>query len=148
MRKVEATVTINKPAQEVWDYMDNPDNMPLWLDGFVKYEHKSGEHGKVGSKGLQYYNENGREFVMEEEIVEVREPEYIKLNVTSKPMDMVIENTFVAKDENTTVFTGSATFTRVGFFMNIMMALFQPTKKAQAQHEKQLNKFKELVEAQ
>ena len=148
MRKVEATVTINKPAQEVWDYMDNPDNMPLWLDGFVKYEHKSGPKGKVGSKGLQYYEENGREFIMEEEIVEVDEPKFIKLSVTSKPMDMIIENTFTSVDENTTEFTGSAVFTRVGLFMNIMMMLFQPTKKAQAQHEKQLNKFKELVEAQ
>lgn len=146
MRKLETTVTINKPASVVWAYMNEPDNMPKWLDNFVRYEHVSGDYGKVGSKGKQYYLENGKEFAMNEEVVEERENEFIKLSITSKPMDMIVENTFVSPDKKTTELTAIAEFTRVSPFMRVMMTLFMPTRKAQAQHERQMNTLKELVE--
>ena len=148
MRKLETTVTINKPAKDVWEYMDNPDNLPKWLDTLERYEHVSGEMGQVGSKGRQHYIENGRPFVMEEEIVEVRKPEYMKMVLTSKPMDMVVENYFESPDKNTTKFTAIAEFTRVSLFMRLMMALFMRSSKAQKQHEDQINKLKMLVEAE
>lgn len=146
MRKMDVTVTVNKPVKEVWDYMDNPDNLPKWIDNFVRYEHVSGERGAEGSKGLHYYLENGREFTMEETVVERRDYEFIKLAMTSKPMDMEVENYFKAVDENTTELRAVAEFTRVGLMMKIMMKLFMPMKKAQATHVKQMEKFKQLVE--
>lgn len=148
MKKLDTTITINKPVKEVWDYMDNPDNLPKWLNGFERYEFVSGEYGKVGAKGIHHYNENGRKYTMNEEVVEMREYEFIKLNVTSKSLDMIIENEFTAVDQNTTTLRAVAEFTRASLFMKVMMKLFMPIKKAQAQHDEQLVRFKQLVEQQ
>ena len=147
MRRLEATVTINKSAKDVWEYMDNPDNMPKWLDNFVRYEHISGEMGATGSRGKHYYNERGREFVMDEEIVESRPYEYMEMNLSSKPMDMKVWNYLKSPDDNTTELRAIAEFTRVSAFMKLMMTLFMSNKKAQATHDKQIKKLKELIEA-
>ena len=146
MRKLETTVTINKPAQVVWDYMNDPDNMSKWLDNFDHYEHVSGAPGEKGSKGRHYYNEKGREFIMDEEVIDEIEPEFIKLRLTSKPMDMIIENYFKSPAKDVTEYTAIAEFTRVSTFMKLMMTLFMSKKKAQAQHEEQIRKLKTLIE--
>ncbi len=146
MRKLDTTTTINKPAQVVWGYMNDPKNMPKWLDNFQKYEHFSGKPGAVGSKGRHYYLENGREFVMDEEVLKADKPKFIKLNLTSKPFDMIIENYFESPDKNTAEYRAVAEFTRVSPMMKIMMAVFMPKRKAQKQHEEQIQKLKELVE--
>lgn len=146
MRRLEAIITIDKPVKAVWEYIDNPDNMPLWLDNFVRYEHVSGERGQPGSKGRQYYNERGREFVMDEEMLERTDHKHIKLKLTSKPMDIIIENSFKSTGKNSTELVAIAEFTRVSAFMKLMMALFMPLKKAQATHDAQMAKLKDLIE--
>ncbi len=146
MRTMKTTVTINKPVAEVWAYVNDPDNMTKWLDGLEKYEHVSGEFGQPGAKGLMHYDDNGRKYVMEEEIVAVKENEYIQLKLTSKPLDMIIENHFKAKDKKSTKYVASAEFTRVSLVMKIMMSIFMPAKKSQAQHEAQVAKLKTLIE--
>lgn len=147
MKKLDSTVVINKPPKVVWAYMDNPDNLAKWLDNFDRYEHVSGKMGEVGSKGKHYYNERGREFVMDEEILEREHPKYLKMSLTSKPMDMLIENYFEEIEGGSSRFRAVADFTRVSAFMRLMMALFQPNKKAQAVHQKQIEKLKDLIEA-
>ena len=144
---MKTAVTINRSVDEVWAYVYNPDNMPKWLNGLEKYEHVSGEFGQAGSKGLLHYDENGRKYVMEQEIVELVQNERILLKLTSKQLDMVVENCFKAKDTKVTEYVASAEFTRVSVVMKIMMAIFMPAKKAQTQHEEQVAKLKKLIEA-
>jgi len=146
--KCACEVTINKPLQEVWDYTNNPDNLKLWLNDFVKYEHLTGDMSapKIGDTSNHTYNQNGKDFVMKEEIVEYDPPNHLKLVMTSKWFDMDIVNNFDAIDENTTKLFASAASTRVGLLMKFFM-IFMPNSKMQKDHEKQINKLKELIEA-
>ena len=36
MKEIKLTVTINRPAHEVFDFTINPDNTPKWVDGVVR----------------------------------------------------------------------------------------------------------------
>lgn len=141
-------VIINKPLQQVWDYTNNPDNLKLWLNDFVRYEHLTGDQNapKVGDTSSHTYNQNGKEFTMKEEIVAYSPPDHIKLFMTSKWFDMDIVNTFEALGPNETKLFASADSVRTSLLMKVMM-LFMPKSKMQKDHESQINKLKSLIEA-
>ena len=65
---------VNAPISETWSYTMNPDNLPQWIDGLSKIEHKSGEFNAVGSKTAFIYNEGKEDMTMIETIT-VYEPE-------------------------------------------------------------------------
>ena len=142
-------VIINKPIQEVWDYANNPDNLKLWLNDFVKYEHLTGDmnNPKVGDTANQTYDQNGKEFTMKEEIVAYDPPNHIKLFMTSSWFDMDIVNDLEALGSDQTKLLATADTTRTSLIMKVMM-LFMSSSKMQKDHEKQINKLKELIEAQ
>lgn len=148
MNKINSTVTIDKPLAAVWQYLDNPDHMGEWLDNFVKYEHVSGEPGQVGSKGKHYYKEGGREIVMDEEILERIDREYLRLRLTNKMMDMEIENFLKKVDDTTTELVATMVVLRMSAFMKLMGALAGGAKKMQQRQDKQLAKLKAAIEAQ
>jgi len=147
--KLGYEVTVNKPIQEVWDYANNPDNLIHWLNDFVRFETLTGDRSnpQVGDKSNQVYLEGKREFTMLEEITAYDPPRHIKLMMTSKMFDMEIVNDFEELDENKTRLFAGAEFVRVGLLMKVMF-LFTSNDKMQADHARQINKLKELIEAQ
>jgi len=146
--KLDCEVIVNKPLQEVWDYTNNPDNLTKWLNDFVRYEHLTGDMNapKIGDTSKHTYDQNGKEFSMEETITAYNPPHHIKLFMTSSWFDMEIVNNFEAiNPEQTKIFAG-ADFVRVGWIMKVML-FFSSTKKMQADHESQINKLKQLIES-
>jgi len=141
-------VIINKPIQEAWDYANNPEHLKLWLNDFVRYEQVSGDVNapKIGDIANQTYDQNGKEFTMQEKIVAYDPPNHIKLFMTSSWFDMDIVNDFEAISDNQTKLIASADTVRTSFIMKIMM-LFMSKSKMQKDHEVQINKLKELIEA-
>ena len=141
-------VIIDKPIQQVWDYCNNPDNLKLWLNDFVRYEHLSGDINapKVGDTSSQTFDQNGKEFTMNEEIIAYNPPNHIKLLMTHKWFDMHIVNDLEEVGTGQTKLTASANTIRTGLLMKVM-SIFMPKSKLQNDHEKQINKLKELIEA-
>lgn len=148
MKALSCEVTINKPVQTVWNYVNDPGNLPLWLNDFVRYEHLTGDerHPMVGDTSAHTYSQNGKEFTMKETITAYDPPHHIKLFMTSNWFDMDIVNTFDAVSESQTRLLASADFVRLGWVMKIMM-LLSSNKKMQADHERQIEKLKSLIEA-
>ena len=68
---IESKVVINKPIKVVWEFLNDPDNLKLWIGGFQKVEPISGTPGTVGAKSKHYFKEKGKSVVLDEEITEV-----------------------------------------------------------------------------
>ena len=141
-------VIIDKPIQQVWDYANNPDNLELWLNDFVRYEHLSGDINapKIGDTSNQVFDQNGKEFTLKEEIIAYNPPHHIKLFMTHKWFDMNIVNDLEELGPNKTKLIATADTIRTSLLMKIMM-LFMPKSKMQKDHEKQINKLKQLIDA-
>lgn len=141
-------VIIDKPIRQVWDYANNPDNLGLWLNDFVRYEHLTGDMNapKVGDTSNHTYDQNGKEFTMKEEIVAYNPPHHIKLFMTHKWFDMHIVNDLEEVGPNQTRLLATANTVRTSILMKLMM-VFMSKSKMQKDHEKQINKLKSLIEA-
>jgi len=146
--KLACDVIVDKPIQTVWDYSNNPDNLKFWLNDFVRYEQLTGDANapKVGDTSNHTYDEKGREFTMKEELIAYDPPRHVKIFMTSSYFDMEIVNNFEEIEPGKTKLFASADFVRIGWLMKIMF-LFSSKKKMQADHERQINKLKELIEA-
>lgn len=145
--KLSHTVNVNKPLQNVWDYSNNPDNLSKWLNDFLRYEQITGDvtAPKVGDKSNHTYQEGKREFTMEETITVYDPPNRVELFMTSSYFDMEIVNTFEEIEPGKTKLFASADFVRVGLMMKVIF-FFSSRNKMQTDHEKQINKLKELIE--
>lgn len=146
--KLEHEVVVNKPIQDVWDYSNNPDNLIHWLNDFVRYEPVTGDRAnpQVGDRTNQVYSQGKSEFTMLEEITAYDPPRHVKLFMTSKMFDMEIVNDFESLEENKTRLFAGAEFVRTGLLMKVIF-FFTPKKKMQADHTRQIDKLKELIEA-
>lgn len=141
-------VVVNRPIQEVWEYSNNPDNLGNWLNDWLRYEQITGDRAapKVGDKANHTYQQGKSEFTMEETITKYDPPGCVELFMTSSYFDMQVVNRFEALEPNKTKLFASADFVRVGLIMKVMF-FFSSKKKMQADHERQINKLKALIEA-
>ena len=146
--KLVHEITVNKPLQVAWDYSTDPENLHRWLNEYLRYEHISGDVNapKVGDKSRHTYKQGKGEFTMEETITAYNPPQQIKLFMTSGYFDMEVVNHFEALDASSTRLVASADFVRIGWLMKIIF--FFSSKKMQADHEKQINTLRELIEAE
>jgi len=147
--QLDYEVTINKPIQEVWDYANDRDNLQFWLNDFLRYEHISGDPNapKVGDQSNMTYSQGKGEFTMLEEITEIDQPNHLKLFMTCKMFDMEIINDFESLGDGQTKLFAGARFVRLGLMMKCIMAV-SSKKKMLADHERQINKLKDLIESQ
>jgi len=146
--KLDCEGIVNKPIQQVWDYTNNPDNLTQWLNDFVRYEHLTGDMSapKIGDTSNHTYLQNGKEFTMHEKITAYDAPRHVKLFMTSSWFDMEVINNFEEIGPMQTKLFAGAEFVRMKWVMKIMM-MFSSKKKMQADHERQINKLKTLIEA-
>lgn len=142
-------VIVNKPLQTVWDYSNNPENLSKWLNDFLRYEQITGDvrAPKVGDLSNHTYQQGKGEFTMQETITAYDPPKRIELFMTSNYFDMEVINRFEEVEASKTKLFASADFVRVGWMMKIIF-FFSSRKKMQADHIRQIDKLKELIEAE
>lgn len=71
MLTVEESIIINKPRMEVWEFMTDPDNVPVYSSNVVEYELVSGGKQEVGRICRGAVKVAGRRLELTDEIVEV-----------------------------------------------------------------------------
>lgn len=140
-------VIVNKPIQAVWNYSNNPENLSLWLNDFLRYEQLTGDVTApgVGDTSRLTYRQGKGEFSMDETITVYDPPNRVELEMVSGYFDMKIVNTFEEVEPGRTRLLASADFVRVGWLMKIVF-FFSSKSKMQSDHEKQINRLKELIE--
>jgi carbon monoxide dehydrogenase subunit G len=71
MLTVDESIVINKPRVEVWEFMTDPDNVPVFSSNIVEYELVSGEKREAGRVCHGVVKVAGRRLELTDEMVEV-----------------------------------------------------------------------------
>ena len=67
---VEETVVIDKPRMEVWEFLIDPENVPVYNGNVVEYDLVAGEKDQVGRKCHGVVKVAGRRLELNDELVE------------------------------------------------------------------------------
>lgn len=143
--KFKCSIEIDLPREKVVELFDNSDNMKHWQDGFVSFEHLSGEAGKVGAKSRILYNNNGREMELIETITVNNLPDEFSGIYVHKHMTNSMVNKFEWLAASKTRWTAEIEYTQLNGMMIKMMVFLMPGM-FRKQTQKWLNQFKVFAE--
>jgi len=139
------TVQIDRPIDEVFAFVSNPANFPLWAGALVKESRQTSE-GPVGT-GTTFTQVNtlmGRRFVSEMRVVTCEPPDRFEYETTSGPIRFAGHYTFAPANGGTR-FT-SVDETEPSGLLRHLEPLLQPF--AQRQITINLNRLKAAIEGQ
>lgn len=144
MVKVEGTVVINRPIEEVFAFLTNPDNSSLWQGMVLEAKQTSEGPVGVGTTGQVVGQFLGRRMESTWEVTEFELNRKATLKTTSGPIPYMNSATLEPVEEGTKV-TLVAEYEVGGFFK-----LAEPilARMAQRQAETDYANLKDLVEAQ
>ena len=140
----ETKIIINKPVKEVWNFFQDPANLKLWLGGFQKAEHISGEPGTVGAKAKHYFLERGKDLVMDEEILEIIPEKKLVGTLGSSMMLNTVTNSFTDLGNGQTEYSISSDTQFKGFLWKQIGPLMKGEFKKR--QEKDMQTLKEVLE--
>ena len=103
MHTFEVTTFINRPVQEVFDFMTNPANSAKWQNGTESSKWASEGPVRVGSIVHSVGRLLGREFVIDAEITQWNPPSLWGLKASNGPLKFEGLNKFESKDGGTLV---------------------------------------------
>lgn len=141
----KASITVTKPAAEVFPWLVQPEKLKQWVEGLVDSVPLNGDSLRIGTRSKEIVNANGERFEMDMEITELEINRLLGFTLSSSMLDQDGEYRVSEKNGLTTVqFTGNTQYK--GFFLCLVEPLFTPV--AQKQYEKNMSKLKRLVEAE
>lgn len=143
--KFKCQVDIDLPRKKVIELFDNADNLKHWQDGFISFEHLTGEPGEVGSTARMMYDMNGRPMELIETITVKNFPDEFSGMYVHKHTTNSMVNKFESLATNKTRWTAEIDYTKLNGFMIKMMAFLMPGM-FKKQTQKWLNQFKEFAE--
>ncbi len=139
----ESEIEINKPASEVWKIMSDESKLPEWIDGIKRTEHVSGPSNQVGAVSNIYFDQRGKEEVMQETIKEMVENQRIAMDFTMDFMNMEYSMDLKETNGKTQILSKTKTMGN-GLFAKSMVSWMKGTMKNQ--EDTNLVKLKGLVE--
>lgn len=100
-----STVTINRPVEEVFDFVARGyvENHPKWDDGCVSSNKNADAPLVVGSTGVEVRNDGGREATYDFTITALEEGRVMALEAESKEALFWMSYTFEGRDGETVV---------------------------------------------
>jgi len=144
--KYKVEIEINKPLTEVVPLFEDRSNDKLWMEGFVEKIPIKGEEGELGAKCKVVFAMGKRKMEMIEEITEKNLPESYVTTYTTPSVFNIVKNSFIEKDENTTIYKTEQEFQFKTFMMKVMGFLMPGAFKKQSM--KYLEAFKAFAEKQ
>lgn len=73
MLTVDESIVINKPRMQVWDFLSDPENVPVYNSNVVEYEAAGDGPPEVGRKAHGVVRVAGRRLEINDEVVELEE---------------------------------------------------------------------------
>jgi len=136
-------ITINRPPQEVFAWLDDSDRAKQWISGLVEIQPITEGGNRVGAKARHTYNENGRTFDMEEETLIYEPNRHVKIGGKSDMFDMTAEYRLTPSGAGT-LLQFESTFRFRNFILRLLSPLLM--RGAQKRAEQELQRLKTLVE--
>ena len=144
--KFKCSVIVHKPLEEVLAFFQNPDNLPLWQDGFVSCTPISGEPGQPGSKALFVYQQGNTRIELEETIEVNNLPGEFTADYVHKHMSNKMTNHFESLPGGQTLYEAYVDYYKLnGWMIKLMVKLFPGMFQKQTQ--KWLDQFKRAAES-
>ena len=143
MYSFETSIFIDRPPQEVFDFMNNPANTPKWQGNVVSAEYTSEGPAGVGTTQRAVGQMLGREFDVTTEITTWDPPNKITNKTLDGPVQFEATTRYDSKGSGTQV-TLNVT-AEVGGFFKLAEGLV--AKQAQKQFETNYSALKLLLEA-
>lgn len=139
----DCAVTVEKPANEAWAVLQDPEKLSEWLPGFQKIEHISGTPGTVGAVSNVYFDNNGQSMSIKETITELVPNESMSMKYESDFMNMDYKIMITSVDGKTKV-SSSTIAEGNGLIPKSIMTLIGSSLKKQ--EETNLSSIKKTVE--
>ena len=116
MLTVEESIVINRPRMEVWEFMTDPDNVPVYSSNIVEYEMVSGEKHEVGRVCRGVVKVAGRRLELTDEMVEVEPGRGGKLVSKDATIPYTLSVNYVDEGDGTKVTWHQEVESLKGFF--------------------------------
>jgi len=101
--KVEHSAVINRPVNEVFDFVVDPTKEPEWQEGVIEAGFSPGSAPGVGAEVFEKRKFLGREMVSKFEVTQYEPNKKFTGKVTEGPVKFEVSQTFEAVDGGTKV---------------------------------------------
>lgn len=101
--RIDSSVVINRPAQEVWDYISNPEHYPTWQGNVSEVRHEG--RLQQGARFTSIAKLLGRRMETEFEVLEFQAPRRLVLKSASGPFPVKLQVDLEAQDGMTSLTT-------------------------------------------
>jgi len=115
MPEFRSTVTINRPREEVFDYLTDPETQTTWQSGLQEFEADSKEP-QVGDRARGTLKVAGKKVRWEAETAEVERPGRVAYRSVEAPFPFELSFTLVDRGGSTEVTHEGSTESMGGFF--------------------------------
>lgn len=141
---IKTVIDIRRPVSEVFKELVNPDNMPKWIDGFVKLEKVKGRRPRRGSISNQIHKDAKGRMELKEEVLLFERNKKFEIRLSHKNMDTKQSYEFLSQGKSIT----RVILTTQTRLIPAFIAIFSVFMKGgmQRQQEANLMRFKKLME--
>ena len=140
---IKVTISINRPAEKVWELFMNPENLQHWLTGFVSAEHLSGNIGETGSVSKLKFMERGKIMELTETVLIAKPNQQYAFTMKHETFETETDVRFISFGQRTEMIQ-TVQFSPKGFFMKLFMPMIKGAMKKRMANE--LLKFKNFAE--
>jgi uncharacterized protein YndB with AHSA1/START domain len=116
MPEFRATITIDRPPDEVFRYLADPHNMTVWQAGLESIDADWEAEPKVGDRARGTVKIAGKKIRWETETTEVQRPELISFRSVKSPFPFEMSYTLADRNGSTEVANHGSTQSTKGFF--------------------------------
>lgn len=143
--KIRTEIIVDASRDDVWAIFNDAEKKTSWQSGLKSTAQKTGKPGQPGALAELVYDESKRNLVVEETILERRDPSFLAASYVSKWGTMLIVNHFECVDQDKTRWIGYSNFDFSGF-MRLMAVFIQGSVRKQIDAD--MGRFKLLVETE
>jgi ribosome-associated toxin RatA of RatAB toxin-antitoxin module len=86
--KIERSVVLGSPVDDVWAFMDNLDNYPVFTPGLAEMRETTPGPRQIGSQIVWIYHFLGQQFEVTLEVTEYQPPNRFGANISAGPIQM------------------------------------------------------------